>query len=156
MTANIEFKFYKAIRNFTLAALSRAQHNQDGSLYSRNMSELGIHVSSSHSEHMFEPIVILRGFVKLLRMRDKSTHLYIYTYPYGKLLSPNYFTHRLWLLLAVTYLCIWRSIYIVNTVLNQCNVEATMLLHFCCFLLIQGESWWLDWNLVNFEPSKFG
>ena len=56
----------------TLAALSRAQHSQDGSLYSRNMSELGIHVSSLHDEHMFEPIVILREFAKLLRMHDLS------------------------------------------------------------------------------------
>jgi len=31
------------------------------------MSELGNHVSSLHSEHMFEPIAILRTFVKLLR-----------------------------------------------------------------------------------------
>ena len=66
----------------TLAALSRAQHSQDSSLYSINMSELGLHASSSHSEHIFEPIVILKEFVKLLIMHDKSTHLYIYIYTY--------------------------------------------------------------------------
>ena len=75
-----------------LAALPRPQHSQDGSLYSRNMSELGIHASSSHSEQMFELRVILREFVKLLRSHDKSTHLYIYTKPYRKPLSLNYFT----------------------------------------------------------------
>jgi len=34
----------------------------------------------------------------------------------------------------------WDTLYIVNTVSNQCKVETMMLLRFCCFLLIQGES----------------
>jgi len=89
---------------------------------------------------MFELIVKLRKFVKLLRMHDKSTHLYIYTYSYGKRLSLDYFTHQLWLLLTVTYLYIRRNLYIVNAVLNQCNVATVMLLRFSCFLLILGES----------------
>jgi len=42
------------------------------------MSELGVHDSSLHLEHMFAPIVTLREFVTLLRMHDKSIHLYIY------------------------------------------------------------------------------
>jgi len=68
----------KQARTLTLAALSRSQHSQDSSLYSSNMSELDIHVSSLHFEHMFEPNVKLRKLVKLTRMHDKSTHLYIH------------------------------------------------------------------------------
>jgi len=149
MTLDIEFEFYEATRNFNACCTIMSQHSQDSSLYSRNMSELGIHASLLHSEHTFEPIVKLRKFVKLLRMHDKSTHLYIYiyiyiyiyTYPYGKWLSLDYFTHQLWLLLAVTYLYIRRNLYIVNAVLNQCNMETVMLLCFSCFLLVQGESY---------------
>ena len=44
---------------------------------------------------MYEPIVKLRKFVKLLRMLDKSTHLYIYTYPYGKRLSLDFYSPTL-------------------------------------------------------------
>jgi len=41
------------------------------------MPELGVHASLLHSEHMFEPMVTFRKFVKPLRMQDKSIHLYI-------------------------------------------------------------------------------
>jgi len=43
------------------------------------MSEIGIHDSSLYLQHMFEPIVTFREFFNLLRMHDKSIHLYIYT-----------------------------------------------------------------------------
>ena len=77
MTTEIEFEFHEA--TLALSALSRAQHSQDSSLYSRNMSEFGIRAISLRSE----PIVKFRKFVKLLRMHDKSPHRYIHTYTYS-------------------------------------------------------------------------
>jgi len=126
-------------KTLTLAALWRAQHIQDNSLYSSNMSELGVHVSSLNFEHMFEPIVKFRKLVKLLRMRDKSTHLYIYTYPYGKWLARPFYSPTL--IATGCYVPLQRkNLCVLNTVSNHRKMETTMLLRFCCFPLIQGES----------------
>jgi len=126
-------------RALTLAALTRAQHSQDSSLYSSYMSELGIHVSSLQFKLMFELIVKLRKLVKLLRMHDKSTHIYIYTYPYGKRLARLFYSPTL--IATGYYVPLQRQkLYVVNTVSNQCKMETAMLLCFCCFLLMQGES----------------
>jgi len=43
-----------------------------------------------------------------------------------------------------TYLYAEEDFYIVHTVLNWCNAEIEMLLNFTYFLIVQGESCWLN------------
>ena len=130
----------KQPKTSTLATLLRTQHSHDSSLCPGNMTEPDIHDCSLHLERMFEPTVIIGEFVNHSGMHDKAIHRSILL-PLRVITLATLFYSPTFVATGRYVPLHWKKyIHIVNTALNQCNVQTAMLIHFSCFLLIHGES----------------